>query len=206
MDSASWDARYAGSELVWSTEPNAWVVAELAGRVPAGDALDLATGEGRNAIWLARQGWRVTGVDFSQAGLDKAARLAAGAAGAAAEITWLRADLLDYLPEPGRFDLVLVCYLQLVAAQRSPIIRRAARALASGGELLVIGHDLANLTDGVGGPQDPSVLFTPADILADTDGIDGIDGLEVLRADTLARPVPGADRDALDAVVRLRRG
>lgn len=76
MEAEDWDARYAaGPGLQWGAEPNRWLVREVAA-LPPGTALDLGAGEGRNAIWLARQGWRVTAVDFSQVGL--AAGLAPG--------------------------------------------------------------------------------------------------------------------------------
>ena len=89
MNSAHWDQRYAGRELVWTSEPNRFLVQEVDGLTP-GRALDLATGEGRNAIWLAERGWQVTGVDFSKVGLDKARQLA-NARGVHAE--WILADL-----------------------------------------------------------------------------------------------------------------
>jgi 2-polyprenyl-3-methyl-5-hydroxy-6-metoxy-1,4-benzoquinol methylase len=64
-----WNARYAASELLWTAEPNRLFAAEIAGLEP-GRALDLACGEGRNAVWLAEQGWRVTAVDFSDVALE----------------------------------------------------------------------------------------------------------------------------------------
>ncbi|MFD0328131.1 methyltransferase domain-containing protein [Streptacidiphilus monticola] len=76
MDAEDWDRRYAAEELVWSAGPNRFVAEELAGLTP-GRALDLAAGEGRNALWLAEQGWRVDAVDWSAVGLDKARRAAA---------------------------------------------------------------------------------------------------------------------------------
>ena len=76
MDEAGWDERYAAAELIWTAEPNRFVVAELTG-LPPGRALDLGAGEGRNAIWLAEQGWDVTAVDFSAVGLDKGRAVAA---------------------------------------------------------------------------------------------------------------------------------
>ena len=88
MDAEAWDERYADSELVWSVEPNQFVAAECAD-LPPGRALDLAAGEGRNSIWLARRGWDVTAVDFSQAGLDKGRRLAGEL-----EIEWVCADVV----------------------------------------------------------------------------------------------------------------
>src|ERR1022692_4898294 len=75
MKSEEWDKRYAGQELVWTAEPNRFVVAELKDLAP-GRALDLGAGEGRNAVWLASAGWQVTAVDFSAVGLDKGRRLA----------------------------------------------------------------------------------------------------------------------------------
>src|SRR5690348_14293140 len=104
MDRAEWDRRYAGTELVWTAEPNRFVVQEVAG-LPPGRALDLAAGEGRNAVWLAERGWAVTAVDFSAVGLDKARRLAAERG---VEAGWVVADVLEYVPEPGAYDLVLI--------------------------------------------------------------------------------------------------
>ncbi len=75
MEREDWDRRYGGTELIWTAEPNRFVVEEL-GDLPAGRALDLGAGEGRNAVWLAERGWRVTAVDFSPVALDKARRLA----------------------------------------------------------------------------------------------------------------------------------
>ena len=91
MDRADWDERYAGSELLWSAEPNRFLVAETAGLTP-GRALDLACGEGRNAVWLARRGWQVTGVDYSEVAIEKARRLASARK---ANVDWVVADLLD---------------------------------------------------------------------------------------------------------------
>ncbi len=133
MDSRGWDRRYAGSGFVWTVKPNRFLVEEAAS-LPPGRALDLACGEGRNAVWLAERGWEVTGVDFSQVALDKARRLACQR-GVSAE--WVAADLLDYRPEPGVFDLVLIFYLQVPADQRRRVVRAAAAGVALGATLLV---------------------------------------------------------------------
>ena len=198
MKSEDWDRRYAGSELVWTARPNRFLVAEVSDLEP-GRALDLACGEGRNAVWLAEQGWRVTGVDFSAVALSKAAELAQ-ARGVAVE--WVEADLVRHEPERAAYDLVAVLYLQLPAAERGPILRRAAAALAPGGVLLVIAHDRSNLEDGWGGPQDPAVLYTAADVAADLAG----EALEIERAGTVERPVETEDgeRIALDLLFRAR--
>ena len=194
MNSTEWDRRYAGSELVWTAEPNRFLVAETEG-LAVGRALDLACGEGRNAVWLAERGWEVTGVDFSQVGLDKAARLAEQRG---VSVQWLRADVVDWVPPPAAFDLVAIFYLHIAGAAMIDVLRRAAAALAADGTLLVVGHDPINIDEGYGGPQDPAILMAPdetAEALAD---------LEVERAERVRRPVPSAGEDvyAIDALVR----
>ncbi|HET9060494.1 MAG TPA: class I SAM-dependent methyltransferase [Acidimicrobiales bacterium] len=197
MDSAEWDARYGTDELVWSAEPNRFLVDEVEQLVP-GTALDLACGEGRNAIWLAGKGWSVTAVDFSAVGLAKAERLASTRG---VEVDWVNADLRQWVPSPGRFDLIITMYLHVPAPDRGQLLRRAAAALAPGGVLLVVGHDITNLSDGVGGPQDPAVLFSPEDLVVD------LEGLQIERAERVQRSVSTDDgaRTAIDALVRAKR-
>jgi len=199
MNSEEWNRRYAGAELIWTATPNRFLVSETADLTP-GRALDAACGEGRNAVWLAEQGWRVTGVDFSAIGLDKARELAA-ARGVEGE--WVTADLLSYEPEPLAYDLIALFYLQVVAGERTRAIRHLAAGVAPGGVLLVVAHDSSNIEHGYGGPQNPAVLYTPADVAADLEGT----GLEIERMATVKRPVETAEgeRIALDALVRARR-
>lgn len=200
MDREEWNRRYGERELVWTAEPNRFVVAETADLTP-GAALDLACGEGRNAVWLAERGWRVTGVDFSDVAIAKARALAERRG---VEGEWVLADLVGYRPEPGAFDLVLLLYLQVPETERRPIVRAAAEAVAPGGTFLLVAHDRRNLEDGHGGPQYPEVLYTPEEVVADLAGIDGID---VERAELVRRPVATAEgeRVALDALVRASR-
>ncbi|HSL64245.1 MAG TPA: class I SAM-dependent methyltransferase [Gaiellaceae bacterium] len=200
MDREEWNRRYGERELVWTAEPNRFVVAETADLAP-GAALDLACGEGRNAVWLAERGWRVTGVDFSDVAIAKARALAERRG---VEGEWVLADLVGYRPEPGAFDLVLLLYLQVPETERRPIVRAAADAVAPGGTFLLVAHDRRNLEDGHGGPQYPEVLYTPEEVVADLAGIDGID---VERAELVRRPVATAEgeRVALDALVRASR-
>ncbi len=195
MESQEWDDRYAGRELVWTAEPNRFVVAELQDLAP-GRALDVGAGEGRNAVWLASRGWQVTAVDFSAVGLDKGRRLAEDRGVA---VDWVLADVRDYQPEPGCFQLVLIAYLQLREAELDGVLRRAVTALAPGGVLLVVGHDVANLTEGTGGPQDPAVLQTAGSITR------SLGDLTVVRAEQARRPVAGSSRDAVDTLVRAVR-
>ena len=206
MDARDWDRRYEASELVWSAAPNRFVEAELAG-LPPGRAVDLAAGEGRNALWLAARGWQVTAVDFSAAGLDKG-RALQRRRGGDLRIDWVQADVLEYDPGAAAVDLALLAYLQLPEDERRTAVRRAFGMLRDGGTLFVVAHDSTNLTDGTGGPQDAAVLYTAEDVLADLDG----ERFEVLRAERVARDVPppddaptGPPRTAYDALVRLVR-
>ena len=196
-DQAAWDERYSGPDLVWGVGPNRFVTEEVTA-LPAGRAIDLGTGEGRNAIWLAERGWQVTAVDFSAAGLARAARLARERG---VSVDWVQADLLDYQPAPGAYDLVLVAYIHLPAAGLARVFRAAAAAVAPGGTLLVIGHDRDNITRGHGGPQDPGRLYTPAAVTAE------LGGLTVRRAEPVMRPVqtPEGERTAIDTLVRADR-
>ena len=179
--------------------PNQFLAAELDG-TPPGRALDLAAGEGRNSVWLAARGWRVTAVDFSRVGLDKGRKLSADHGIGDGQVDWVVADLSEYTPARSAFDLVLIAYLQVGAALRDQVLAGAAAALVPGGTLLV-GHDLANLTEGTGGPSSPDVLYTPGAITA------ALPGLRIRRAERVRRTV---DRDsgpatAVDTLVRAER-
>jgi 2-polyprenyl-3-methyl-5-hydroxy-6-metoxy-1,4-benzoquinol methylase len=190
-----WDRRYAEAELVWSVGPNRFLVEEVESLQP-GRALDLACGEGRNAVWLARRGWDVVAVDFSQVAVAKARRRAAHEG---VSIELVCADLLQYEPAREAFDLVVILYLQIPAAERRIVLARAAAAVAPGGTFLLVGHDTTNLADGTGGPRDPEVLYTPDEIAGE------LPGLEVEKALRVLRDVDGAERPAIDALVRASR-
>jgi SAM-dependent methyltransferase len=197
MNRQEWDERYAAAELVWSAEPNRFVAEELAG-LPPGRALDLGSGEGRNAIWLAAHGWQVTAVDFSPVALAKAAKLA-GARGS--HVQWVEADLRTYQPARGEYDLVLIAYIHFTAEDFAALLAAAASALAPGGTLLVVGHDVDNISHGYGGPQDPGILHRAGAIVS------ALPGLTVRRAGQARRTVstPEGERTAIDTVVRVER-
>ncbi|MFN8036816.1 MAG: class I SAM-dependent methyltransferase [Acidimicrobiia bacterium] len=201
MDASDWDRRYDTAEFVWHTDPNRFLPPEAAGLSP-GRALDLACGEGRNAVWLASQGWQATGVDFSTVGISKGADLAARHG---VHVEWIVDDVTTWSPPPDGYDLVVVFYLQLPEVPRRAAMAVAARSLAPGGTLLVVGHDLANLSEGVGGPQDPSVLYTAGDLVDDLER-SGV-ALAVERSEELRRPVEtdAGTREAIDCFVRARR-
>jgi SAM-dependent methyltransferase len=197
VDRKDWNSRYQGDDLLWTDQPNRFLVAETADLKP-GRALDLACGEGRNAVWLAGQGWQVTGVDFADLALEKA-RLLAEQRGVEAE--WIRADLFEYEPAAEAFELVIVFYLQIPPERLRPILARAAKAVAPGGTFLLVAHDSSNLTHGYGGPRDSAVLYTAEDVLP------ALVGLEIERAEPVARTVETDEgvREAIDAFVRARR-
>ena len=190
MDAAAWDERYAATALVWSAGPNQFVESALAD-LPPGRALDLACGEGRNARWLAERGWQVTALDWSAVAIEKGRRTTDA-------VDWQVGDALT-APLPTELDLVVLAYFQVVPDARRTAVRRSFESLAPGGRLFVIAHDSTNLTEGTGGPQDPSVLYTAEDVLDDLTDAD----FEVVRAERVPRIVESGT--ALDALVHLVR-
>jgi len=194
---AAWNQRYSQADLVWSATPNRFLADEAAG-LPPGRALDLGAGEGRNAIWLAERGWTVTAVDFSDVAIAKARAIAETRN---LSVQWEVRDLLEYRPDNASFDLVILLYIHLPEHERSTVLAAAAAALAPGGTLLVIGHDIDNIAHGVGGPQDPSVLYGASDVVRD------IERLQIVRATQVLRPVTTDDgeKNAIDVLVRAIR-
>lgn len=203
MDAEYWNQRYDQTELVWSAGPNVWVEQVASGLAP-GTALDLGAGEGRNALWLAENGWHATAVDFSSVAVERARVLARERLGAAADrFNGVCADLLSYQPTPQSSDLVMLVYVQLPPDQRRRVIEMAASVVRENGLLLVVAHDIDNLAYGYGGPQDPGVLYTTADITADL----ATSGLAIDRAEQVVRVVTTdtGPRRALDALIVASR-
>ena len=197
MQREAWDRRYAPVDLVWGREPNRFLEVEIRDHEVGGRALDLACGEGRNAIWLAGQGWQVTGVDFSTVAIERARRLAAEAG---VEAEWIVVDVVTWRAQKGTFELVVVLYFQVSPADRIRTLRSAVASLSPGGELLMIGHARRNLSDGVGGPMDPTLLWEPAELAAEVEQA----GASVLLAEHRRRPVQGENgtRDAIDTILK----
>ncbi|MBK7722099.1 MAG: class I SAM-dependent methyltransferase [Austwickia sp.] len=209
MDAKGWDERYSGAEFVWPRQPNRWVVQEVRGN-PPGRALDLATGEGRNAIWLAEIGWSVTAVDFSEVALRRAAGLEAEVEeerGEELAIEWVWGDLRTWELPTSTYDLVLMSYLHLPSYERTALVRAGAAALAANGMLVVVGHDSSNLTDGYGGPQDAGVLYTAADLETDLQDLIKSGGYVVERSGRFAREVVVGEEShvAWDVILKVRR-
>ena len=187
-----WDTRYEEKDLIWSAEPNIFLPPIVAG-LEVGTALDLACGEGRNSIWLAGAGWDVTGVDFSGVAIDKAKTLAGDIA-----VDWHVADITAY-ESLRAFDLVIVVYVHLGPEAMQALFDTATDALAPGGTLIAVGHALRNLTDGVGGPPYPEILWTDETIAS------LVGGLEVVSLGEVLRPVDESDVDAIDILLHATK-
>ncbi|NJP92949.1 NAD(P)/FAD-dependent oxidoreductase [Nonomuraea sp. FMUSA5-5] len=201
-DEDFWDGRYRQSERIWSGDPNAILVRELSD-VPPGTALDLGSGEGGDAIWLAGKGWKVTATDLSGVALRRAARHA-DEAGVGDRIDWQQHDLGKTFPE-GTFDLVTACYLHSSGdLPRQAILRRAAAAVAPGGLLLVAGH--AGLPAWQQHDHPDVHLPTPQEVL---DSLELREGeWEVLRREEFDRTQTGPDGQPTtrtDNVLLIRR-
>ncbi|MEU8324536.1 FAD-dependent oxidoreductase [Nonomuraea sp. NPDC048881] len=195
-----WDERYGQSERIWSGNPNVRLVEEVADLAP-GTALELGCGEGADAVWLARRGWRVTAADISGVALARAA-VHAAEAGVAERVDWQRHDLAESFPE-GEYDLVTASYLHSPAElSREKVLRAAAAAVAPGGQLLVLGHAGPPPWE----PEARVELPTPQQVL---DALELAEGeWEVLRAEEFerAQTAPGgAPAVRVDNVLRIRR-
>jgi SAM-dependent methyltransferase len=190
MDQRYWDELYGEHERIWSGEPNEALVAEVAD-LPPGRALDVGCGEGGDAHWLARRGWRVTAVDISAVALERAAATAADG------IEWRHVDLLTVRPEPNAYDLVSAHYFPIPHEPDHDAVRGLLAAVAPGGTLLFVGHDLTHVPAEYHGP-DPGNFYHPAEIAALLD-----DTWTVAVHDTRIRA--RAEHHPKDIVLRARK-
>ena len=163
---AFWDARYGSTTQVWSGNPNQRLVEQVTGLTP-GTALEVACGEGADAIWLAQQGWQVTATDVSPVVLERAARQAATLGPEIAErIAWKQADAATWEPTPGQFDLVTTHFLHVPSRLRGPLHRRLAAAVRPGGSLLIVAHHPLDLESRIPRMNLPDFFFTPEQVAA----------------------------------------
>jgi SAM-dependent methyltransferase len=195
-----WNERYANKELVWSAGPNK-LFAEEVKDLPAAKSIDIACGEGRNALWLAEQGWDSTGIDFSDEGIDKGRQIAAKRG---LDVHWIAEDASTYALPKNEFDLVAVLYLHTEHDEMQAWLQNALNAVKPSGTFIYIGHDPSNIEHGVGGPQNPDFLPS-AEVFTQC-----MTGFDVERAEVIERPIvnePGHGRHelkgiALDTLVR----
>jgi SAM-dependent methyltransferase len=195
---AEWDERYASAEQVWSGRPNGALVAEVAGLRP-GRALDVGCGEGADVVWLAQQGWDVTGLDVSQVALDRAAMHARQAG---ASVRWVHADLVQAQLPAGAFDLVSAQYPALLRTPGDDAERALLAAVAPGGTLLVVHHADIDPEEANARGFDPADYVGPADVAALLD-----DGWRVEVDEKRSRDVTGGAgaHHTHDLVLRARR-
>ncbi len=200
LTESAWDARYGdGSTDHWTGRPNAALVQEVAGLTP-GRALDVGCGKGGDALWLAEQGWQVTGSDLSSVALQQAAEAAAARG---LSVTWHHADARTAAPEQGAYDLVTASFVHPAADDRRALHRRLADAVAPGGHLLLVAHAPSHLHTGLGDPALLELFVTPDQVVADLD----LDAFEVLVAEERPRAEErdGHAHAVADVVVHARR-
>jgi SAM-dependent methyltransferase len=202
MDAAFWDERYGSRDAAPSSDPNPQLAAEAAD-LPAGVALDVGTGEGDDAVWLAARGWTVTAVDISQVALDRG-KAAAAARGVADRITWVQADLVNWTPPARAFDLVSAQFVHFLPAERKLVFERLAAAVREGGTLLVVGHHPSDLETTAKRWNMPDAFHTAEDLAQLLDPRDW----KVTVAASRPRDVVDPNGDPIvvhDTVLRARR-
>ncbi len=191
---AFWNERYRDVDRLWPSKPNA-LLAELARGLTPGRAVDLGAGEGRNAIWLARNGWTVTAVDVSDVGLERAR---ARAAEEGVDLELVVEDWREYRA-PAPFDLTVISFMHPPPEERAHMFARAGEMLASGGHLFTVGVDLSELDSR--GPRDGEHLYTPERLRL------ALSGFELLRCETVGYEGEGTEgtRPVVDVVAVARR-
>lgn len=204
MDEAFWDERYRSSSALWSGRPNPQLVSEAAGLDP-GTALDVGSGEGADAIWLAGRGWQVTALDVSAVALERgAAHARQVSADVARRISWLHADLTSWAPAAQSYDLVSAQFMHLPRAQRELLHCRLAESVAPGGTLLVVGHHPSDMQGSIPRPQLPELYFTAAEVVASLDPSQWVIVVDEARQRTVPDP-DGHPATVRDAVLRAKR-
>jgi SAM-dependent methyltransferase len=190
---AEWDRRYENAEHLFISEPDGELVSRTKD-LAVGTAVDLGAGEGRISAWLARAGWQVTAVDFSNVALGRLRELAATEG---LPIEAVDAEIEDFLGRGGQFDLVVLANIHPAPVDRGRLFRGAAGAVAPGGHLFVVGHHLDSL--GRAGPPDGDRLYTEARLEG------AFLGLELLEVRRLERAHGDAGVPVVDLVVWAAR-
>jgi SAM-dependent methyltransferase len=168
MDAAFWNERYAAPGYAYGEASNAFV-AEIALKIPDGPVLCLAEGEGRNAVYLATLGHRVTAVDQSEIGLAKARRLAKARG---VEIKTIGTDLADYFIAASAWAGIVATFAHLPPALRQRIHREAVTGLQPGGIFVLEAYTPAQLAFDTGGPKSPELLMTLAGLREELSGLE----------------------------------
>ena len=164
-----WDERYAAPGFAYGIGPNRWLEARASDIRPGGRVLSLGEGEGRNAVWLAEQGFSVDAVDASAVGLEKARELAARRG---VRIRTQVDDLATYRPDPGAYDALVLVFVHLPPTIRSLVHAAGARALRPGGVLIIEAFTPSQLGRPSGGPRQADLLYEVATLRSDFPGVD----------------------------------
>lgn len=199
-EEGDWDARYGTAERMWSGNPNGTLVAEVQG-MPPGRVLDVGAGEGGDALWLAEQGWDVTASDISGAALQ---HVGTAAKDRGVPVTLLHGDAnAPGVFEPGGYDLVSLQYGSFLRTPEQRGLRSLLDAVAPGGTLLVVSHDLAQMQEAVDAAEhtwmfDPGAYVGVEEIAA---ALAEQEGWTVLTHETRPRPAGAASSHHVDDVV-----
>ncbi|WP_019624812.1 SAM-dependent methyltransferase [Thioalkalivibrio thiocyanoxidans] len=172
-----WDERYAAEEYVYGTKPNDFLRMAVAS-VPCGRALCLGEGEGRNAVFLAQQGFDVLAVDSSAVGLRKAQRLAEDRG---VRIETLVVDLADYAIEPDSWDLIVSIFCHVPPEIRRRLHAETVAALRPGGTFILEAYTPAQLERGTGGPPVADLMMTRSALIEELDGLEFQEAVECER-------------------------
>lgn len=171
-----WDQRYQDEPgYVYGEEPNAYLASKREWITPGMQALAIADGEGRNGVWLSRQGLDVLSVDQSAVGLTKAEALAARHG---VSLRTERADLSTWAWPDARFDLVVAVFAHFGPLLRPCVHQGMMKALKPGGLVILQAFGPHQHAYDSGGPHDPALLFCEADLQADFAGLEFLELIE----------------------------
>jgi len=155
---AFWDQRFSDPDYIFGRTPNLFLVSQAQRFRPGQRVLDVATGEGRNAVWLAEQGCDVMGIDISPLGIDKAKRLAAER-GVSAQFQV--ADLREWYWQPAAFDAIVSIFIQFAAPEdRTRLFEGFESTLKPGGILVLQGYTPKQIEYKTGGPPQVEHMYT----------------------------------------------
>ena len=191
---AEWDERYSSADRLWTSNVNPALIAE-AGALTPGTALDVGSGEGADARWLAARGWTVVAIDISGVAIERARSLDTTGA-----ITWAQVDLYaDDVPAPGTFDLVSAQYFPIAAGDETTVARLLG-AVAPGGSLVMSAHEPTGIR---AQGRDPDAYIFPGDVAA---RIADDPDWEIVTDETRERGIAaGGGHHTHDVILRARR-
>lgn len=177
-NSDMWDKRYSDPEYAYGTEPNQFLVENIGQLPQKGEVLCLAEGEGRNAVYLAQQGFHVTAVDASAPGMEKANRLAKERS---VTIHTHVSDLAHFTIEPSSFDGIVSIFCHVPIELRKNLHRSVVQGLKSGGVLILEAYTPQQIALGTGGPPVAELTMNLQDLTQELSGLNILHGKELQR-------------------------